>query len=138
MALGRGSFCTRETKEHYCSVGATIKSNIKGQGRINSAVMRAIESGVKDGSEAILGQAVRDAPIDTSALRASGTYKVDRSGTTVKSTIGFYTPYAAVQEYGNFNHPKGGKRLYLTDAKTRHGGRVKTFIADRIRKIRSF
>jgi hypothetical protein len=88
----------------------------------------------------ILGDAVRRAPIDTSALRQSGRVTIDKNRFTDKTTaiIGFYTAYAATQHEGNFNHPQGGERYYLSNALKANTPMIKKIIAANIKKVKKF
>lgn len=109
--------------------------------RIKEAVKIAEEVGLKalrTGAEAILTEAIDEAPIDTGTLRRSGTVTVGKlpdgaqvyakaeSGTEMKDAfpgvagkgkavyISFNTPYALRQhEELDYNHPRGGKAKYL-------------------------
>jgi len=109
--------------------------------RIKEAVKIAEEAGLKalrTGAEAILTEAIDEAPIDTGTLRRSGTvtvgalpdgaqvYEAAESGSNMKNAfpgpegkekavyISFSTPYARRQhEELGYNHPRGGKAKYL-------------------------
>jgi len=111
--------------------------------RIKEAVKIAEEAGLKalrTGAEAILTEAIDEAPIDTGTLRRSGTvtvgalpdgaqvYEAAKSGTEMKDAfpgeigkekavyISFNTPYARRQhEELGYEHPRGGKAKYLED-----------------------
>ena len=109
--------------------------------RIKEAVKIAEEAGLKalrTGAEAILTEAIDEAPIDTGTLRRSGTvtvgklpdsariYEAAESGNEMKDAfmekigkekavyISFNTPYARRQhEELGYQHPRGGKAKYL-------------------------
>ena len=113
----------------------------KNKWRIKEAVKIAEEAGLKalrTGAEAILTEAIDEAPIDTGTLRRSGTvtvgglpggeqvYEAAESGTEMKDAfpnkigkekaayISFNTPYARRQhEELDYEHPRGGKAKYL-------------------------
>jgi len=113
----------------------------KNKWRIKEAVKIAEEAGLKalrTGAEAILTEAIDEAPIDTGTLRRSGTvtvgglpdseqvYEAAESGTETKDAfpnkigkekaayISFNTPYARRQhEELDYEHPRGGKAKYL-------------------------
>jgi len=109
--------------------------------RIKEAVKIAEEAGLKalrTGAEAILTEAIDEAPIDTGTLRRSGTvtvgklpdsariYEAAEAGNEMKDAfpekigkekavyISFNTPYARRQhEELGYQHPRGGKAKYL-------------------------
>jgi hypothetical protein len=109
--------------------------------RIKEAVKIAEEAALKalrTGAEAILTEAIDEAPIDTGTLRRSGTttvgglpdmmqvYEAAKDGNEMKNAfpdpvgqekavyISFNTPYARRQhEELDYNHPLGGKAKYL-------------------------
>ncbi len=109
--------------------------------RIKEAVKIAEEAALKalrTGAEAILTEAIDEAPIDTGTLRRSGTvtvgklpdsariYEAAESGNEMKDAftekigkekavyISFNTPYARRQhEELDYEHPRGGKAKYL-------------------------
>lgn len=113
----------------------------KNKWRIKEAVKIAEEAGLKalrTGAEAILTEAIDEAPIETGTLRRSGTvtvgklpdyestYEAAESGRDMKTAfaepigkekavyISFNTPYARRQhEELGYNHPQGGKAKYL-------------------------
>jgi len=112
-----------------------VTNTVPSKAEMERALGNAIEKGVEDGSEAILGQAVRDAPIDTSRLRQSGKYQTFGTGARQLSVIGFYTPYARRQHDEPFNHPKGGKQFYLSDAASSNTAKLLLLIAGRIKML---
>jgi hypothetical protein len=109
--------------------------------RTKEAVKIAEEAGLKalrTGAEAILTEAIDEAPIDTGTLRRSGTvtvgklpdgarvYEAAEAGNEMKDAfsdpvgkekavyISFNTPYARRQhEELDYEHPRGGKAKYL-------------------------
>lgn len=109
--------------------------------RTKEAVKIAEEAGLKalrTGAEAILTEAIDEAPVDTGTLRRSGTVTVGKlpdgervfeaaeAGNEMKDAfqekigkekavyISFNTPYARRQhEEVGYNHPRGGKAKYL-------------------------
>jgi hypothetical protein len=115
----------------------------KNKWRIKEAVRIAEEAGLKalrTGAEAILTEAIDEAPVDTGTLRRSGTvtigtvpdgtqvYEAAEAGSEMKDAysnaigkekavyISFSTPYARRQhEELGYNHPRGGKAKYLED-----------------------
>jgi len=113
----------------------------KDKWRIKEAVKIAEEAGLKalrTGAEAILTEAIDEAPVETGTLRRSGTvtvgklpdsariYEAAESGNEMKDAfkenigkekavyISFNTPYARRQhEELGYQHPRGGKAKYL-------------------------
>ena len=130
--------------------------------RIKEAVKIAEEAGLKalrTGAEAILTEAIDEAPIDTGTLRRSGTvtvgalpdgaqvYEAAESGSNMKNAfpgpegkekavyISFSTPYARRQhEELGYNHPRGGKAKYLEDPFNRNKKKVLQYAEKQIRK----
>jgi len=115
----------------------------KDKWRTKEAVKIAEEAGLKalrTGAEAILTEAIDQAPIDTGTLRRSGTvtvgglpdgaqvFEAAEAGNEMKDAfpdpvgkekavyISFNTPYARRQhEELGYEHPRGGKAKYLED-----------------------
>jgi len=130
--------------------------------RIKEAVKIAEEAGLKalrTGAEAILTEAIDEAPIDTGTLRRSGTvtvgalpdgaqvYEAAESGSNMKNAfpgpegkekavyISFSTPYARRQhEELGYNHPRGGKAKYLEDPFNRNKKKVLKYAAKQVKK----
>jgi hypothetical protein len=130
--------------------------------RIKEAVKIAEEAGLKalrTGAEAILTEAIDEAPIDTGTLRRSGTvtvgelpdgarvYEAAESGNEMKDAfpgeigkekavyVSFNTPYARRQhEELGYNHPRGGKAKYLEDPFNRNKKKVLKYADKQIRK----
>lgn len=130
--------------------------------RIKEAVKIAEEAGLKalrTGAEAILTEAIDEAPIDTGTLRRSGTvtvgklpdsariYEAAESGNEMKDAfpdpvgkekavyISFNTPYARRQhEELDYEHPRGGKAKYLEDPFNRNKKKVLKYADKQIRK----
>lgn len=134
----------------------------KDKWRIKEAVKIAEEAGLKalrTGAEAILTEAIDEAPVDTGTLRRSGTvtvgalpdgeqvYEAAASGSDMKDAfpgpkgkekavyISFNTPYARRQhEELDYNHPRGGKAKYLEDPFNRLKKKVVKMAELRIKK----
>ena len=134
----------------------------KDKWRIKEAVKIAEEAGLKalrTGAEAILTEAIDEAPVDTGTLRRSGTvtvgklpdgervYEAAESGTEMKDAfpdkigqekavyISFNTPYARRQhEELDYNHPRGGKAKYLEDPFNREKSKVLKYADKQIKK----
>ena len=130
--------------------------------RIKEAVKIAEEAGLKalrTGAEAILTEAIDEAPVDTGTLRRSGTvtvgglpdgaqvYEAAESGSDMKDAfpgpegkekavyISFSTPYARRQhEELGYNHPRGGKAKYLEDPFNRNRKKVLQYAEKQVKK----
>lgn len=130
--------------------------------RTKEAVKIAEEAGLKalrTGAEAILTEAIDEAPVDTGTLRRSGTVTVGKlpdgarvfeaaeAGNEMKDAfpekigkekavyISFNTPYARRQhEELGYNHPRGGKAKYLEDSFNRNKKKVLKYADKQIRK----
>jgi len=130
--------------------------------RTKEAVKIAEQAGIKalrTGAEAILTEAIDEAPIDTGTLRRSGTvtvgklpdsariYEAAEAGNEMKDAfpekigkekavyISFNTPYARRQhEELGYNHPRGGKAKYLEDPFNRNKKKVLKYADKQIRK----
>jgi hypothetical protein len=130
--------------------------------RIKEAVKIAEKAGLKalrTGAEAILTEAIDEAPIDTGTLRRSGTvtvgskadggqvYAAAESGTEMKDAypdkigqekavyISFNTPYARRQhEELDYEHPRGGKAKYLETPFNANKKKVLKYADKQIRK----
>jgi len=130
--------------------------------RIKEAVNIAEEAALKalrTGAEAILTEAINEAPIETGTLRRSGTvtvgglpdgaqvYKAAESGSDMKDAfpgpegkekavyISFSTPYARRQhEELGYNHPLGGKAKYLEDPFNRNKKKVLQYAEKQVKK----
>ena len=130
--------------------------------RTKEAVKIAEAAGLKalrTGAEAILTEAIDEAPIDTGTLRRSGTVTVGKlpdgervfeaaeAGNEMKDAfpgksgkekavyISFNTPYARRQhEELDYNHPRGGKAKYLEDPFNRLKKKVVKMAELRIKK----
>lgn len=78
--------------------------------------------------EVVLGEAVRNAPVEEGTLRGSATLDVDnsaplhpRDGSTISVLVAFPVPYAAYQhEHTELSHPKGGSAKFLESAIQAH------------------
>ena len=134
----------------------------KDKWRIKEAVKIAEEAGLKalrTGAEAILTDAIDEAPVDTGTLRRSGTvtvgglpdevqvYEAAKSGTEMKDAfpdkigkekavyVSFNTPYARRQhEELGYNHPRGGKAKYLEDPFNQNKDKVLKYAEKQVKK----
>ncbi len=134
----------------------------KNKWRIKEAVKIAEDAGLKalrTGAEAILTEAIDEAPVDTGTLRRSGTVTVGKlpdgarvfeaaeAGNEMKDAfpgpegkekavyISFNTPYARRQhEELGYQHPRGGKAKYLEDPFNRNKKKVLKYADEQIRK----
>jgi hypothetical protein len=130
--------------------------------RIKEAVKIAEEAGLKalrTGAEAILTEAIDEAPVDTGTLRRSGTvtvgavpdasqvYEAAESGSDMRNAfpgtegkekavyISFNTPYARRQhEELDYEHPRGGKAKYLEDPFNRNKKKVLQYAEKQVKK----
>jgi len=130
--------------------------------RIKEAVKIAEDAALKalrTGAEAILTEAINEAPIETGTLRRSGTvtvgalpdgaqvYEAAESGSDMKDAfpgpegkekavyISFNTPYARRQhEELGYNHPNGGKAKYLEDPFNRNKNKVLKYADKQVKK----
>jgi hypothetical protein len=130
--------------------------------RIKEAVKIAEEAWLKalrTGAEAILTEAIDEAPVDTGTLRRSGTvtvgklpdlaqvYEAAESGSDMKDAfpgpegkekavyISFNTPYALRQhEELDYKHPRGGKAKYLEDPFNRNKEKVLQYAEKQVKK----
>ena len=130
--------------------------------RTKEAVKIAEEAGLKalrTGAEAILTEAIDEAPIDTGTLRRSGTvtvgglpdgaqvFEAAEAGNEMKDAfpgqegkekavyISFNTPYARRQhEELGYNHPRGGKAKYLEDPFNRNKKKVLQYAKKQVKK----
>ncbi len=86
------------------------------------------EKAVAGVAELVLGQAQRDAPVETGTLRGSGVVLPHEvvepsrdAPTLLEETVAFPMVYAAKQEMDEeYNHPMGGKAHYLGDSVKAH------------------
>jgi hypothetical protein len=113
-----------------------FKNTYPGSRKVDAVLDEAIFQGVKETYDLILGEAVRRAPIDTSALRQSGQVDVQRSNGKIEARVFFDMPYAEIQHEADFLHPQGGERFYLANALKIHAKNLAPAIARRIKKLR--
>jgi hypothetical protein len=134
----------------------------KNKWHIKEAVKIAEEAGLKalrTGAEAILTEAIDEAPVDTGTLRRSGTVTVGKlpdgarvfeaaeAGTEHKDAfkeelgkekavyISFNTPYARRQhEEVGYYHPRGGYAKYLEVPFARNKNKVLKYADKQIKK----
>jgi hypothetical protein len=134
----------------------------KNKWRIKEAVKIAEEAGLKalrTGAEAILTEAIDEAPVDTGTLRRSGTvtvgklpdgaqvYEAAESGTEMKDAfpdkigqekavyISFNTPYARrMHEDLGYTPKRGGGPKYLEDPFNREKSKVLKYADKQIKK----
>lgn len=96
-----------------------MATDVPGAGDLLPAILR---EGVRGLADVVRSEAIRQAPVETGALRASpppiseadGT--LHQSGYVMEAKIVFPLVYAARQhEETTWQHPKGGKAKYLED-----------------------
>jgi hypothetical protein len=116
-------------------------------------VIEAAEKGLTDDVLMLLGDAVRDAPIEVGDLRGSG--HADMGGVTIakgnknggidvvstetphglEAMVTFEEPYALTQhEHLEYQHPRGGKAKYLEDPLKQNATKYRDHIADKIKE----
>ena len=98
------------------SASCDISQFVKSLGALKPKVMDAARTAVNRAGEHILGQAMKLAPVDTGALKASGTaLPAEIVGDDVKKVIGFNTEYAAaVHERLDLHHDQGQAKFLET------------------------
>ncbi|RJX18507.1 MAG: HK97 gp10 family phage protein [Ammonifex sp.] len=107
---------------------------LKWRGDLAKKIAReAAMQALHDGAEAILTEAIDEAPIDTGTLRRSGA--VTDAPTEGAVYVSFSTPYAVKQhEDLTLNHPRGGKAKYLEDPFKRNAAKVEKLVGLRVKK----
>ena len=122
------------------------------------AQMAALEA-LRVGAEAILTEAINEAPVETGTLRRSGTVTVgyvpdseavyaaassrsmrdafrNEEGKEQAVYISFNTPYARRQhEEIGYNHPLGGKAKYLEDPFNRNKSKVLKYVEAHVKRV---
>ena len=110
--------------------------------RARAGAARAINVCLED----LLAQAVKEAPVDTGALRASGHVNRRATPRDLDGLVAFPTPYAAAQHEGEAtyqpprghvvfrNHPKGGKKKYVEDPLKMNAQRYEGVIAASVKR----
>jgi hypothetical protein len=98
---------------------------------IVTLIKEAAMSGIHDGAEGILTEALDEAPLLSGTLRRSGTVTDAPSEEAVY--IAFNTPYAMRQhEDLTLRHPGGGKAKYLEDPFNRNKDKVIRLANERV------
>lgn len=93
-------------------------------------IAAAAQAGQRRAAEFVLDEAKSRAPALTGELRESG-YVVE-SGEGVR--VGFDAPHAKRQHYVDYEHPRGGERLFLTNAINASKSQIEQIVADEIRR----
>lgn len=102
-------------------------------GLAEQIVRRAALEALRDGAEAILTEAIDEAPIDTGTLRRSGTVTDAPSEEAVY--VSFNTPYAVKQhEELAYRHPHGGKAKYLEDPFNRLKSKIQKLVGIHVKE----
>lgn len=131
-----------ETKSPY--ENTIMVSNVK---QITGEFMEKVETCLMAMGETAVGYAMENCPVKTSRLKNSITYATptknnynfaykDDNGkvyvqhvgdVTEKNTvyIGTNVRYAKRQEFGDYKHPRSGRKHFLRDAVSRHNGEYK-------------
>lgn len=100
--------------------------------QIARSIEQAVNNAALAGAELLGDEAVQRTPLDTGTLRASMKVTTDGNGT---AAVSYNTPYAARQhEEIGWQHPGGGEAKFLENAVNATAARVKSVIADEIRK----
>ena len=131
-----------ETKSPY--ENTVMVSNVK---EIKGEFMEKVETCLMAMGETAVGFAMENCPVDTGRLKNSITYATakrnnfnfaytDDNGKVFVQHVGDVTEdnavyigsnvvYARRQEFGDYNHPRSGRKHFLRDAVSRHNGKYK-------------
>lgn len=126
---------------------------------VSKKAQTAALEALRVGAEAILTEAINEAPVETGTLRRSGTVTVgyvpdsgavyaaassrsmrdafrDEEGKEQAVYISFNTPYARRQhEEIGYNHPLGGKAKYLEDPFNRNKSKVLKYVEAHVKRV---
>ncbi|AOE44290.1 head-to-tail connector protein [Gordonia phage Eyre] len=91
----------------------------------------AAQAGARRAGEFVLDEAKSRAPVLSGELRESGRV-VEHGGNGV--SVGFDAPHAKRQHFVDYEHPRGGERLFLTNAIEASKAQVEQIVADEIRQ----
>lgn len=96
---------------------------------------KAALAAVDEFGEHVMGEAQQNCPVDTGALRASGTTEpAESKNDRITKTIGFNTDYAAiVHEQTGVHHDVGGPK-YLENAMRDEAPKMSDFVGKRMRE----
>lgn len=83
--------------------------------RLGPQADAGMEVALRQEAGKIMGRSEGMVPQDTGALVASGFVGVPhRVARGVEVTFGYSSPYALYQHYGNYDHPNGGQKQFLS------------------------
>lgn len=126
---------------------------------VSKKAQTAALEALRVGAEAILTEAINEAPVETGTLRRSGTVTVgyvpdsgavyaaassrsmhdafrNEKGKEQAVYISFNTPYARRQhEEIGYNHPLGGKAKYLEDPFNRNKSKVLKYVEAHVKRV---
>lgn len=126
---------------------------------VSKKAQTAALEALRVGAEAILTEAINEAPVETGTLRRSGTVTVgyvpdsgavyaaassrsmrdafrNEEGKEQAVYISFNTPYARRQhEEIGYNHPLGGKAKYLEDPFNRNKSKVLKYVEAHVKRV---
>lgn len=126
---------------------------------VSKKAQTAALEALRVGAEAILTEAINEAPVETGTLRRSGTVTVgyvpdsgavyaaassrsmhdafrNEKGKEQAVYISFNTPYARRQhEEIGYNHPLGGKAKYLEDPFNRNKSKVLKYVETHVKRV---
>jgi hypothetical protein len=117
------------------SASCDIKQFLKGLGEARQRAETAAVRAVNKAANHTIGQAQKLAPVDTGALKASGTaLPAENNDGQITATIGFNTDYAAaVHERLDLYH-KQGQAKFLEVPLRQMEVKFKDFVMEEIRK----
>ncbi|MGB7157118.1 MAG: hypothetical protein WBD40_03565 [Tepidisphaeraceae bacterium] len=117
------------------SASTDISSFLKGLGEARARGIAAARRSVSRFAQHVIGDAQELAPVDTGALKASGTaLPAEAKGTEISAQIGFNTNYAAaVHERLDVNHDQGEAK-FLETAMRKNTPKMAEFVIDEVRK----
>ncbi|UYL87772.1 hypothetical protein SEA_ONEDIRECTION_10 [Gordonia phage OneDirection] len=94
-------------------------------------VAAAAARGLRRAAEAVLDEAKSRAPVLSGDLRDSGQVNDTGAG---EVSVSFTAPHAARQHYKDYEHPRGGERLFLKNAAEHMKPQIEQIVADEIRR----
>lgn len=112
-----------------------MKSTLKSGQQLRKQMLDSTRDAAMDVGEDWHTRSVHEAPVKTGRLRDSIKWhaQVDDNGIEIEVTAN--TPYAAKQHQElSYNHPKGGKAMYIRDPMLSNFRRYLQHIADGVRK----
>ncbi|WP_439030218.1 hypothetical protein [Gordonia terrae] len=98
---------------------------------LNVDIAAAAQTGARRAGEFVLDEAKSRAPILSGELVESGRV-VEEGANGVR--VGFDAPHAKRQHFVDYEHPRGGERLFLKNAIDASRAQVEQIVADEIRQ----